>query len=229
MKPLTPPVDASEGVIKYQLAFRQAAPLDSGLTRELIAWRDVLYRLGLTGMDTGRYEGLAYGNVSLRLQDSGMFIISGTRTGGLARLGPDHFSRILSFDLATNQLLATGPIPPSSEALTHAATYAAVPWVNCVLHAHCPEIWQQASSLDLPVTSPATTYGTPDMAREVSQFLDGTRRIVVMGGHQDGIIAVGSTVREAALALIECLARALMGLPAQDAMPYSLFPHQKDP
>ncbi|MFM8333814.1 MAG: class II aldolase/adducin family protein, partial [Candidatus Methylumidiphilus sp.] len=99
---------------------------------ELNAWRQILFRLGLTGLDPRRYGGLAFGNVSLRTQGS-RFAVSGTQTGGKPRLGPQDYCLVTGFDLAHNRIHAEGPVKPSSEALSHGAVYAANRSVGCVL------------------------------------------------------------------------------------------------
>ncbi len=203
------PLDEPESIVKYHLDFRPALPMDWRLLAELDAWRTVLFRLGLTGCDPARYGGLAYGNVSRRLVDR-RFLISGTQTGGLDRLSADHYSLIIDFNIKMNLLVAEGPIQPSSEALTHAAAYQAAPAVNCVLHVHSPELWRQALNLAIPVIDPSIAYGTPDMAAAVQGLLAKPAiRVIAMGGHRDGLIAMGGTVEEAALALIRPLADAI--------------------
>lgn len=210
MNHATSPAEIQEGVIKYQLDFRKTPPVDYTAIAELNAWRELLFRLKLNGIDPERYDGLAYGNVSLRQTGTNRFIISGTQTGSLPRLEAGHYSRVLAFDLSANHLTAEGPLPPSSEALTHAAVYADAPEVNCVLHVHAPEIWSCADRLELPVTECHASYGTPAMAEEVKNLLShSTRRIIVMGGHKDGLIAVGKTPQEAATNLLECFVEAL--------------------
>lgn len=200
-----------EGVIKYHLDFRPGVLSNGIVPDSLIAWRDILFRLGLTGMDAGRYGGLAYGNVSVRLSNDHQFIISGTQTGGLSTLGLEHFSCVLSFDLSANHLAAQGPIPPSSEALTHAVVYAERPDAACVLHAHSPEIWRMANRLNIPITHPTARYGTPEMAEEVRTLLsDPQSTLIAMGGHEDGLIAFGANPEQTALKLIEALAQALL-------------------
>src|SRR5690554_6460982 len=109
-----------EGVVKYSLDYTTTPPVIPASIIELNAWRAVLFRLGLTGQDPRRYDGLAYGNVSIRL-GSTAFLISGTQTGGLPRLSAEHYSLVTGFDLEQNLIAAKGPIAPSSEALTHAA------------------------------------------------------------------------------------------------------------
>ena len=198
-----------EGVIKYQLDFTPAPAVEYAVLAELNAWRTLLFRLGLTGIDPGRYDGLAYGNVSQRIAGTDTFFISGTQTGGLPQLGSEHYCQVLAFDLSHNRLVAQGPLPPSSEALTHAAVYTADSKVDCVLHVHSPEIWRHAEALELPVTDGQVAYGTPEMAEGVKNLLGASAAsIIVMGGHEDGVIATGDTPRAATQALMDCLIRA---------------------
>ncbi|HYE35729.1 class II aldolase/adducin family protein [Methylocaldum sp.] len=198
-----------EGVVKYRLNYAPAPPVDPEVVTELNAWRTILYRLGLTGLDPQRYGGLAYGNVSIR-HGATVFLISGTQTGGWAKLSNAHYSLVTGFDLEQNLIIAQGPIPPSSEALTHAAVYQTASGIGCVLHVHSPEIWEQAESLAIPFTDRQVGYGTPEMAREVGHLVrTSNSSVIAMGGHEDGIIAFGDTIEEAAAGLIRSLARAL--------------------
>jgi hypothetical protein len=208
----------SEGVIKFELEFRAAAPLPAAALREINAWRKVLYLLRLTGRDPARYGGLGYGNISQRLDPGAgstgiSFVISGTQTGGLADLGPEHYTTVLESWPAANRLVAAGPIRPSSESLTHGALYTLDRTLNFIMHVHSPEIWRHAAALGLPLTDPAAAYGTPAMAAETRRlFADPAVRagaIFAMGGHEDGLVAFGRTAEEAGGALVRTLARAL--------------------
>ena len=133
-----------EGVIKFELTFTAAPPLAEEQLREISAWRRILWLLGLTGRDPARYDGLGYGNVSLRLPPFDAppkrrsFVVSGTQTGGLPELGPEHYAVVTGCDPENNRVAAEGPIRPSSEALTHGALYALDAALRCVLHVHCP-------------------------------------------------------------------------------------------
>ncbi|MGX2041412.1 class II aldolase/adducin family protein [Methylocaldum sp. MU1018] len=197
-----------EGVVKYRLNYTAAPPADPEVVAELNAWRTILYRLGLIGLDSRRYGGLAYGNVSIRCGATG-FLISGTRTGGLPALSNEHYSRVTGFDLERNLIVAEGPVPPSSEALTHAAVYRSAGEAGCVLHVHSPEIWEKAGALGIPVTDRQVGYGTPEMADEVGRLIRASKGpVIAMGGHEDGIIAFGGSVESAAINLIRSLARA---------------------
>ena len=199
----------AEGVIQFQLDFQAAPALDWSLCAELDAWRGLLFHLGLTGQDPERYGGLAYGNVSRRL-DAQRFLISGTQTGGLASLGPEHYGVVDACDSERNRITAHGPIRPSSEALTHGAVYQTAAGYQCVLHVHSPLIWNQAAALGLAMTPPKVTYGTPAMAAAVAALMhDGQPRVIAMGGHRDGLIAAGATCETAALPLLRALALAL--------------------
>jgi hypothetical protein len=199
----------SEGVVKYHLEFRPAPAMPWSLIENLEGWRRLLFRLGLVGRDPYRYDGLAYGNVSRR-DPGGGFLISGTQTGALEQLTAEHYCRVTAADAAANRLAAEGPIPPSSEALTHAAVYAARSEAECVLHVHCPELWEAAEALAIRATGRDIPYGTPAMAAAVEALLAyPDTRVIAMGGHRDGLIAFGATPEDAALPLLRLLARSL--------------------
>lgn len=198
--------EESEGVIQYRIDFTPAAAPEVSCIAELNAWRGMLHRLGLTGRDPERYGGLAYGNVSKRVEAGG-FLISGTQTGGREVLRAEDYCRVTAWDFAANLIVAAGPLPPSSEALTHAAAYAADPDIQCVLHVHSPEIWNQAEPLGIACTPAGIGYGTPEMALAVESLLQSRAcRLIAMQGHRDGLIAVGATVEAAAWVLIRTLA-----------------------
>jgi ribulose-5-phosphate 4-epimerase/fuculose-1-phosphate aldolase len=210
-----------EGVIKFAVRHRSAS-LDRSRYAErlcqLIAWREILALTGLVGQTPRLYEGAAYGNVSMRVgrpsagRGRRAFLITGTQTSGRADIGLDEFALVERYDLGRNSVLSTGLIRPSSESLTHGAAYDLGPHVRCVLHAHSPVLWKAARALRLPTTEASASYGTPEMAAEVQRlFREGLfaeRRILAMGGHEDGILVVGRTAEEAGQTLITWLARA---------------------
>lgn len=213
-----------EGVIRFQLDFTPGPPPSPRAVAELDAWRSILFRLQLVGRDPDRYHGLGFGNVSCRDGEAG-FLVSATQTGHAAVLGPGGYCRITACDPRRNHVVATGPAKPSSEALSHAAVYAARPRAACVLHGHSPDIWQAAERLGLPVSDPAVPYGTPEMAAEVDRLcreaLDADAGLFVMGGHEDGVMAYGPDPETAGLLLVRTLAAALaQGLP----FPESAYP-----
>jgi hypothetical protein len=208
-----------EGVIKYDLDFQSGPPPAVAELGELNAWRKVLYRLGLIGADPQRYAGLGFGNLSRRVGPFGTapeqrrFLISGTQTGGLPCLTAEHYVLVSECHPETNRVVASGPIKPSSEALTHGALYAADPQLRAVLHVHSPEIWQAAMALGMPVTDHRIAYGTPAMAAEMQRLYhephvrDGG--MIVMGGHAEGVVSFGAGLSLAGGVLVRTLARAL--------------------
>lgn len=201
-----------EGVVQFNLTFLPADPLPAAMLGSLNAWRRILYRLGLIGQDPHRYNGLGFGNVSIRVKSRNEtpFIISGTQTGGRTRLFPEHYALVKTFDPATNSVSAEGVVRPSSESLTHGSLYRLEPTIGAVIHAHSPEIWTQADAIGIPVTRQAVQYGTPEMAEEVCRLYQNTPvsvlKIFAMAGHEDGIVAFGGSMEEAGLTLIRYLA-----------------------
>lgn len=210
-----------EGVIKFHAEHRHRA-LDPRRYGEvacaLIAWREILSRLGLVGQEPGRYGGFGYGNVSARIGPPSAprgrrgFLISGTQTSGLPCVTLADFSAVVACDPARNRVESHGLVMPSSESMTHAALYDLGSHIRFVLHAHSPAIWQRAGALRLPTTDPAVPYGTQAMARAVGRLWRETAlsetRILAMGGHQDGVVCFGRSAQEAGQALLAALARA---------------------
>ncbi len=211
-------VPKQEGVIKFQLEFTQTAPLPVADLAAINKWRAILYQRQLIGQDPARYGGYGYGNLSLRIAPFEtipalrQFIISGSQTGHLAELGPEHYTVVTECYPEENRLVAHGPIRPSSESLTHGAVYALDPAIRVVFHAHSRTIWQAAATLGIPTTDEVIPYGTPAMAAEVARLYAATdmaqRRIFSMGGHEDGIFTFGETAEAAADVLLAAIAAA---------------------
>ena len=212
-----------EGVTRFEIEHEQRVLEErvyGETARVLAAWREVLARLGLIGRDPARYEGLGYGNVSARLGPFGdvgrgqrRFLVTGTQTGGRRTVTLADFCVVERYDLVLNRVRSFGPVPPSSESLTHGAIYDIAPAARVVLHGHAPEIWRHARSLGLPVTPVEIANGTPQMALEVQRLfrestLSGTG-MLAMGGHEDGVLAFGGSVGEAGETLVRHLARSL--------------------
>ena len=203
-----------EGVIKYHLN-HQHKPLPANINlNRLNAWRSVLYRLQLIGQNPEQYDGLGYGNISQRLAvDSSAFVISGTQTGHLAQLSPKDYALIDSASVEQNQINSSGLTAPSSEALTHAGVYQQDASAQAVIHVHSPEIWRHTRALNLPHTKAEIAYGTIDMAQAVKALLRADQvsqlPLFTMLGHQDGVVAWGATLEQAAAVLIQQLANAI--------------------
>ena len=212
-----------EGVIKFDLQYTAAGPVPGETLSELNAWRRILWQLGLVGQDPARYGGCGFGNVSQRRPPldapagKRQFVISGTQTGGLEMLDAAHYAVIETYDPQTNRVTAKGPVKPSSESLTHGMIYDLDTDIHAILHVHSPHIWQQASALNIPVTDTSVTYGTPGMAQAAGRLFRETdvlhKGIFSMGGHEDGIVAFGTTPGEAGSILLQALARSYAAHP----------------
>lgn len=203
-----------EGIIKYQLNHNDA-PLASAISLvEINAWRSILYKLNLIGQDKLRYGGLGFGNISQKLTDKpSQFVISGTQTGHLEYLSRHDYCLVTEACPENNRIVSTGECQPSSEALTHASVYAHDDKVQAVIHVHSPAIWKNTHALKLAYTPANIAYGTPAMANAVAKLLTTQAwqhaAVFTMLGHEDGIIAFGTSLTQAAQILINQLALAL--------------------
>jgi len=203
-----------EGVIKYQLHHtQQPIGYDFSFT-EINAWRTIVFRLGLIGQTPERYDNIGFGNISQRLApDSTQFIVSGTQTGYLEKLSPEHYCLIAKADPSKNLIHSRGLCKPSSESLTHASVYAHDSNIQAVIHAHSPEIWNHTATLKLPHTTADIPYGTVEMATAVERLFQSGEltqtSLFTMLGHEDGVVAFGKNLQEAAWQLIKYLSLAI--------------------
>lgn len=192
-----------EGYVKFKSDWRRTAPLADNEVEQLIRWRRSLYAAGLVG----HYDdiGVGYGNLSRRSSGDGLFVISGTQTGHLAELGPEHFALVTGVDIAHNRVSSRGPIEASSESMTHAVLYDVDERIGGVVHVHSPRLWE--SLMDrLPTTDPQVPYGTPEMAEEIRRLYRQSdfamTGVAVMAGHEAGLMSVGETVAEASARIL---------------------------
>ncbi|MGZ5030586.1 MAG: class II aldolase/adducin family protein [Methylobacter sp.] len=203
-----------EGVIKYQLKHAQQ-PVDSSFSiTEINAWRTIFVRLDLIGQDPKRYDNIGFGNISQRIDPfSDQFLISGTQTGHIEHLCLEDYCLVIKAEPHQNRLQSCGLCKPSSESLTHASVYAQSDAIQAVIHAHSPEIWKHTAELALPHTGVAVPYGTVEMAAAVEQLFQSGKlaqtSLFTMLGHEDGVIAFGKNMQEAAWQLIKYLSMAI--------------------
>jgi len=210
-----------EGVIKFSATHTQeplSARRHGAMVCTLAAWREIMMKTQLVGQDANLYGGAGYGNISARVgpPSSGRgqraMLITGTQTGGLRRVGLDHFCLVERYDYKRNHVHSRGLIQPSSESMTHGAIYDLSPHIRFVFHGHGAVIWRQAQALRIPTSDPSVAYGTPAMAEEVHRLYRASslaeKGILAMGGHEDGIIVFGATAEQAGQVLISYLARA---------------------
>ena len=169
---------------------------------ELNAYRCKLRQLGLLGADA---NGIGFGNLSIRDGVTHKFYITGSATGGKPELTLADCARVVAYDFQQNWLRYEGTAIPSSESLTHAAVYQSDTNARSVIHCHDPKLW--AALLNhAPTSSKAVDYGTPEMAYEVMRLFKVTdvqsRKILVMAGHEGGVVALGKDLEEAFIVLI---------------------------
>lgn len=198
-----------EGVIKFELEHRDALPEGTADLESLVVRRHELIERGLIGQFADRYDGVGFGNISVRVD--GGFMVSGTQTSGLANVDARrHFAKVISWDSRRNALVSEGPVKPSSESMTHAMVYEANAGAGCVLHVHSKKIWAGWQRLSLDVTETQVEYGTPEMAAAVRAIAGHSESsAIAMLGHEDGVLVWGGDVDEAFDRLLELHERAL--------------------
>ena len=193
----------TEGYIKFHCSWEQKDILiPEEFYKTLEEERSRLYELGLIGVYP---DGIGFGNISVRAGNDASFFISGSATGQYRQLKQSHYALVSRFSLAENSISCSGQIKASSESLTHAAVYDVLPEVGAVVHIHCLWLWRILLII-CPSTPAEIEYGTPDMALAVQQqaldFKPDDEKIIVMGGHREGILAFGSNLHEATTQII---------------------------
>src|SRR5579859_225629 len=173
--------------IKFDCRWIEENPLNYRLLKDLNTWRTRLYQAGLIGV----YEnGIGYGNMSKRFERN-KFIITGAATGKLQRLNARHYAVVTAYNFNKNRITAHGPLKASSESLTHAMLYVCDNNINAVFHVHHRGLWNKLLHI-VPTTKPNIEYGTAAMAHEMFRLYRETnlpkQKILVMAGHEDGII-----------------------------------------
>lgn len=193
-----------EGYIKFDIEWVDAAAPDAGHVTELNRWRKPLFDAGLIG--EYRELGIGYGNISMRTTAPGLFIISGTQTGHLAELRPEHYAVVSDYDIDANRVTCRGRIRASSESMTHAALYELDPSITAVVHVHDRVLWERHRDR-LPTTRPEVAYGTPAMAREFERLHRESEfprvGVAIMAGHDEGIISIGVDMTAAARRILD--------------------------
>ena len=193
-----------EGYIKFNCNWILSNDIPLDKVAELNMWREIMYDKGWIGLYP---DGIGFGNISMRC-DEKTFLISGTATGGLPILTKSHYSLVTNYNLSTNTVTCMGPVKASSESLTHALIYECSAATNAVIHIHNLDLWNRLLH-HAPTSSENISYGTPEMAKEIKRLFDETalskEKIIVMGGHREGIISFGKDLEEAAGILIDKL------------------------
>jgi ribulose-5-phosphate 4-epimerase/fuculose-1-phosphate aldolase len=164
---------------------------------ELNVYRRKLLDLHLIGVDP---NGIGFGNLSVRDGATDNFHITGSATGGIHELTLTDCAKVVECDFDRNRVRYEGSALPSSESLTHAAIYESDATAGAVIHCHDSRLWAAVLN-EAPTTSKAADYGSVEMANEIMQLFTRTdverRKIVVMAGHEAGILTFGKDLEEA--------------------------------
>lgn len=191
-------ISAEEGYIKFNCKLIESEfEFPDTIFESLEKWRSEMYNLGLIGM----YDnGIGFGNISHRVGNTDRFIISGSATGKFRQLERKHYALVTSFNFEGNSLDCYGYVKASSESLSHAAIYEELNISKAVIHIHSKPLWEKYR-FRLPTTSESVTYGTPEMAREIRRVISEQdlieKGVIVMAGHEEGIISFGSDLESA--------------------------------
>jgi ribulose-5-phosphate 4-epimerase/fuculose-1-phosphate aldolase len=171
---------------------------------ELNRYRRKLLELGVIGVDA---SGIGFGNLSIRNGATSRFYITGSATGGISKLTPADYAKVVAYDFARNWLQCEGSTVASSESLTHAAVYESDPTARAVIHCHDMKLWTALLG-EAPATPQRVEYGTPEMAYAVRHLFDATdvkrRKIFVMAAHDGGLVTFGRDLPEAFGILRSC-------------------------
>ena len=186
-----------DGYIKFEARHSLgAAPAHQALAA-LDALRTALFDASWLGMTQ---EGVGFGNISLRAAEpqAGLcaaknppaFIITASGTGGARELGPDGYCLVSNFDLSANWVESRGPLPPSSESMSHGAIYLAAQNATCVAHLHSQELYDGLLAAGALSTPQDAAFGTPGLALALGALaaqspLEGT---IIMKGHVPGLM-----------------------------------------
>ncbi|PKP11296.1 MAG: hypothetical protein CVU09_03205 [Bacteroidetes bacterium HGW-Bacteroidetes-4] len=190
-----------EGYIKYTFDWiKKPINLQSEVLDQLNLFRTKLRELNMIGKIP---DGPGFGNISVR-SEGDTFFISGSDTGSLELLEAEQVALVSHCDYLQNRIVFEGQIAASSESMSHAAIYQQNKDVGAVIHVHHAKFWNHYRNL-LPTTEVDAAYGTPAIAKAIAQKTEKKpkTKLLILGGHEDGIISYGSNLREAFELLIQ--------------------------
>ncbi len=184
-----------EGYIKYKIKWDKKQVIHFKEIEGLNKARKVIYSQNWLGYCAKQKVG--YGNISCRrVLGQNQFIISGTQTGNVKELNETEYSLVLTCKINENAVHCVGLTKASSEALTHSIIYQHKEKCNAVIHIHEKQLWEYLSDR-VETTPPNISYGTVEMAKAIEYILqnnDTASGVIVMLGHEDGILAYGENL-----------------------------------
>jgi ribulose-5-phosphate 4-epimerase/fuculose-1-phosphate aldolase len=205
-------VTVNEGYVKYTSEHTPGPPVDVCNIphwEELNNVRTRLYKLGLIGVTS---DGIGFGNVSVRVC-SEEFFISGTATGALPVLTPAEYCLVIACAFSHNRAVSTGPVQPSPESMTPGAVHHSNAGVHCVIHIHSKKFFDGMIRDNYPATPESAAYGTPEIALAIGECITRlagvntesvhTEGMIVLAGHDEGVIAYGPSPERACNLIME--------------------------
>lgn len=170
------------------------APSFPQLLAKLDAARSALRNRGLIG---GSLQGVGYGNISARI--GAAFVITGSGTGGVEHPGANGYALVQKCSPQNKSVESSGPIRPSSEAMTHSAIYSAQPEASCVIHIHHKPLFTHLvqNGHTTPIDA---AYGTPELAAAVRALAASSsleQCLFATAGHADGVFCYATSIAEA--------------------------------
>jgi ribulose-5-phosphate 4-epimerase/fuculose-1-phosphate aldolase len=184
-----------EGYIKYSSEWvKTDIEIPDNYLKKINFYRSKLIDAELIGKIS---NGPGFGNISIRTLQN-QFIITGSDTGGIETLTKSHLSKVYNVNIDKNTVWSKGITIASSESMSHYAIYKVKPEINSVIHIHSNKLWNELKN-KYPVTNKKIAYGTPELALEIMDICNNNsdNRIIVLGGHIDGILLFGKTIDEA--------------------------------
>lgn len=192
-----------DGYIKFNcICKREDFNFPENIYNSLNFWRDKLYNLKLIGAYN---EDIGYGNISTR-RFKNDFIITGSKTGKKKQLSTKDYALVTDFSFSKNEVICSGHTKASSEAMSHASLYESSPNIQAVIHIHHLQLWNVLYG-KVPTTDDRIAFGTPEMAYELMRICKNidkeNAKILVMGGHKEGIITYGRDLDDAGEILLK--------------------------
>lgn len=183
-----------EGYIKYSAEWiKTNIEISDSVLNKINFYRSKLIAAGLIGKIP---NGPGFGNISVRTQNN-KFIITGSDTGGLKTLEKSHLAEVFKVDIKNNKVWCKGLTVASSESMSHYAIYKVKHEINSVIHIHSSKLWKIFME-KFTVTDKHISYGTPELAYEITnKCKTNNDKIIVLGGHVDGILIIGETIKSA--------------------------------
>lgn len=186
-----------EGVVKFSYSHRRQNLSLGKQARNLINLRNSVFKKGYLAK---REDGKASGSISIRSGKSNSFLISGKQTGEVFNFTEKHICLVESFNLEAFSLISKGETKPGSEALIHALLCSLDRNIQCVVHITEPRLVSYTEMNPYPST--VETYGTVELLEQIkliikNKAIQNSSGILLMKGHQDGILSFAKKEAEA--------------------------------